>query len=303
MTVRKIGIAGAGTMGYSMADIFAANDYEVVLWNHREPKLERARQMISESSRDRILYTTSMEKLSSCDLIVENVAENLKIKTDFYDRLSEIVSDETVIATNTSGLSINTLSEHVKHRERFLGMHWFNPPTLILLIEIIKNDETSDEAAQCVRDVALHIGKKPVIVNRDVYGFAANRLQMAVIREALSLVRDGVVSREGIDDVMKYGLGFRWACIGPLETMDFGGLDIFYHISEYLCPDLEDSHDVPELLREHFNKGEFGVKSGRGFYDYSGGKDAAATRERDEKLRKVYQALYGPDETREKSGE
>lgn len=293
MNIHKIGIAGAGTMGYSMADIFAAHGYEVTLWNHRQAKLDKARTLISEGSRDRIRYTTDLHDIAGSDLIVENVTENLEIKTGFYEELGKIVDDRTIIATNTSGLSINTLSEHVPHRERFLGMHWFNPPTLILLVEIIRNDATSDETVQSVWDTAVHIGKKPVIVSRDVYGFAANRLQLALIREALSLVEQGVVSKKGIDDVVKYGLGFRWACLGPLETMDFGGLDTFYHISEYLCPDLEDSHGVSPLLKKHYEKGELGVKTGKGFYDYSDGRDQEATRERDEKLRKVFEALYG----------
>ncbi len=292
MSIQKIGIAGAGTMGYSMADIFAAKGFDVTLWNHRAPTLEKAKTHISVASRDKIHYTTQLEDIADSDLIVESVTEDLQIKTDFYDKLSRVVENHTIVATNTSGLSINALAAHVKHPDRFLGMHWFNPPTLILLIEIIKNDHTRQDVAETVRDLSLRIGKKPVIVNKDVFGFAANRLQLAVLREALSMVEQGVVSPEGIDDVMKYGLGFRWACIGPLETVDFGGIDTFYHIAEYLMPDLEDSHAVPALLKEHYDKGELGVKAGKGFYEYSGGKDTAATKARDEKLKKLFDALY-----------
>lgn len=292
MSIQKIGIAGAGTMGYSMADIFAAKGFDVTLWNHRAPTLEKAKTHISVASRDKIHYTTQLEDIADSDLIVESVTEDLQIKTDFYDKLSRVVENHTIVATNTSGLSINALAAHVKHPDRFLGMHWFNPPTLILLIEIIKNDHTRQDVAETVRDLSLRIGKKPVIVNKDVFGFAANRLQLAVLREALSMVEQGVVSPEGIDDVMKYGLGFRWACIEPLETVDFGGIDTFYHIAEYLMPDLEDSHAVPALLKEHYDKGELGVKAGKGFYEYSGGKDTAATKARDEKLKKLFDALY-----------
>ena len=292
MSIQKIGIAGAGTMGYSMADIFAAKGFDVTLWNHRASTLEKAKTHISAASRDKIHYTTQLEDIADSDLIVESVTEDLQIKTDFYDKLSRVVENHTIVATNTSGLSINALAAHVKHPDRFLGMHWFNPPTLILLIEIIKNDHTRQDVAETVRDLSLRIGKKPVIVNKDVFGFAANRLQLAVLREALSMVEQGVVSPESIDDVMKYGLGFRWACIGPLETVDFGGIDTFYHIAEYLMPDLEDSHAVPALLKEHYDKGELGVKAGKGFYEYSGGKDTAATKARDEKLKKLFDALY-----------
>ena len=292
MEIKKIGIAGAGTMGYSMADIFAAHGYEVTLWNHREPTLERAKTRISAASRDKIRYTTDLAALVACDIVIENVTEDLDIKQDFYRRLCPVVGDNTILATNTSGLPINLLARSVTRPERFLGMHWFNPPTLLLLIEIIKNDKTRPEVADAVRDLARSIGKQPVVVQRDVPGFAANRIQLAVIREALSLVEQGVVSPEDMDAVMKYGLAFRWACIGPLETMDFGGIDTFCHVSEYLMKDLDDRHDIPVLLKEHYEKGEFGVKTGKGFYGYSGGKDAEAIRARDEKLKKLFAALY-----------
>ena len=171
-------------------------------------------------------------------------------------------------------------------------MHWFNPPHLVPLIEIIKGDATSDEVAKQVYDFSLVIEKKPVIVNKDVAGFAANRLQFAILREALDLVDKGVISAEGIDDVMKYGLGFRYACLGPLEVSDFGGLDTFYHISEYLVQDLCAAKEPPKLLKEHFEAGEYGVKSEKGFYDYSNGKAKEATNARDEKFLKLYNALY-----------
>lgn len=291
--IRTITIAGAGTMGYSMADIFAQQGYDVTLWNHRQPTLDKAKTKISAGAADKITYTTSLDAFKGRDLIVESIVEDLPAKLAFYKEMSPLTDAHTLIATNTSGLSINKLAEAVTGPDRFLGMHWFNPPTLIPLIEIIKNDETRPEVAKAIYDLSLAIGKKPVVVEQDVPGFAANRIQLAVLREALSLVQKGVVSVEGIDAVMKYGLGFRWACLGPLETIDFGGLDVFEHISEYLMPDLEDSHDVPPLLAEKVKAGNLGVKTGAGFYDYSGDRAQKATAARDEKFRAVYEALYG----------
>lgn len=290
--IQKITIAGAGTMGYSMAQIFAEYGYEVTLWNHRAETLERAKKKIASGVADKIVYSAEMSAFQGRDLIVECIKEDLDTKLGFYRQMSPLTDEDTIIATNTSGLSINTLSTAVTRPERFLGMHWFNPPTLIPLIEIIKNDHTDAAVAQAIYDLSLAIDKKPAVVEKDVYGFAANRLQLAVLREACSMVKDGVISVEGIDSVMKYGLGFRWACLGPLETIDFGGIDTFYHISEYLVPDLEDSHEIPALIREHFDAGEYGVKTGKGFYDYSNGKDAEATKERDRKLKAVHDALY-----------
>ncbi len=309
MNISNIVIAGAGTMGSSMAQIYAKYFDNVILYNHRQKSLDKAQERINnnvetlvksgdmtkqeaEKLTASLSYTTSTECFKDCDFVAENLTENVDIKDEFYKTISEVISDDAIITTNTSGLSINRLAKCVKKPERFIGMHWFNPPHLVPLIEIIKGDSTTDEVAQAIYDLSLKIGKKPVIVNKDVAGFAANRLQFAVLREALDLVKNGVVSIEGIDDVMKYGLGFRYACLGPLEVADFGGLDTFYHISEYLMKDLCDSKEPPELLKEHFEAGEYGVKSEKGFYDYTAGKADKAMTERDEKFLKIYHALY-----------
>ncbi len=290
--IRKIVIAGAGTMGYSMADRFASYGYDVVLWNHRQASLDRARGLISDESRDKIIYSTSDDALTDFDVLVESITEDLDIKLAFYKKLSALAPDDAIICTNTSGLSINKLATAVAGPHRFLGMHWLNPPTIVPLIGIIRSDVTSDEAARTIYDLALAIDKKPALVQKDVPGFVANRLQLAVLREALALVKDGVISAEDIDAVMKYGLGFRWAVLGPLETVDFGGLDTFEHIASYLMPDLADGHEVPELLDAHYRKGELGVKTGHGFYDYSGDTAKEKTVERDRKLQAIYDALY-----------
>ena len=293
MNIRKIGIAGSGTMGSSMAKIFTQYGFDVVLYNHRQPSLDLAKERIGSPSAEQICFTTDISRLSDRELVVENVPEVMETKKDFYRTLCGIVSEDTIIATNTSGLSINRLSEAVARPDRFLGMHWVNPPHLIPLVEIIKNDRTRDDVAETVRETALAIGKKPVIVKKDVPGFLLNRIQLAVAREALSLVDQGVTSGEDIDSVLKYGLGVRWACMGPLETMDFGGLDIFYHIAEYLVPDLCDSHEIPAELKKHYENGEYGVKTGSGFFRYPAEEVGARLKARDEKLEKLIRDQKG----------
>lgn len=309
MNIKNITIAGAGTMGYSMAQIFAAYQYQVTIYDLSEKALENAKKKIKQNLDilvndgkmtteqavqvgDSLKYTSAKDCFSHCDLVVECIIEDVNIKKEFYHEISHLVKEDTILATNTSGISINELATSVYKPERFIGMHWFNPSHLILLIEIIKGDATKDEVAQSIYDLSLAIDKKPVIVQKDVLGFAANRIQFAILREALYLVENGVISKKDIDDVMKYGLGFRYACLGPLEVADFGGLDTFYHISEYLMKDLCDSHEVPTLLADLYAQGKYGVKTNEGFYSYENGRDLIATQERDDKLLKVFEALY-----------
>lgn len=309
MEIKKIVIAGAGTMGYSMAQIFAKYNYDVTIYDLKAEAIENAKKRIKEntqiliqnqeltSEQEKLLhqhlkYTTDKECFKNCDLVVESIIEKVEIKQSFYQEISRLVREDTILATNTSGISINTLASAVYKPEIFIGMHWFNPSHLILLIEIIKGDQTLDTVAQAIKELSIHIGKKPVIVQKDVLGFAANRIQFAVLREALYLVEQGVISKEDIDAVMKYGLGFRYACLGPLEVADFGGLDTFYHISDYLMKDLCNDTKVPSELAKLYEEGHLGIKSQQGFYDYHDGKDHQAIKNRDEHLLKIYNALY-----------
>ena len=154
-------------------------------------------------------------------------------------------------------------------------MHWINPPHIIPLVEVISGDLTNDETAQVIYDVAVKCEKKPVKVH-DAPGFVLNRIQFAIMRESLHIVEEGITDVKGVDDVMKYGLGLRYACLGPFEVADFGGLDIFRNISSYLFADLSNADKEFGLLKEHFENNELGVKTQKGFYDYSDGKDVEA---------------------------
>ena len=307
--MQKLVIAGAGTMGTSMAQIFAACGFEVTLYDVYEQALDKSRQRLEQSvntlvesgsisqelgreTLGRIAFSSDKECFRDCQAVVENVVEDLQVKRGFFEEISRIVPESAILATNTSGLSINSMAEVVHLPQRFIGMHWFNPPHLVLLVEIIKGDNTSDETAQAIYDLCLQIGKKPVLVHKDVRGFAANRLQVALLREALALIGEGVVSPEGIDDILKYGLGSRWACVGPVETADLGGLDIWEHVCSYVSEDLSTDREFLKPLRERVERGELGVKSGRGFYDYSGDKAERTLAERDRKMLALFNALH-----------
>lgn len=306
--IRKVAIAGAGTMGASMAETFAKFGYEVVLYDIFDTALEKAKALIDLNQRteqeegrataqesadimDRIRFTLDKEDFREVDFVVEAVLEKLDVKHGFWAEISEIVREDAILVSNTSGLSITRIAEAVKAPERFGGMHWINPPHLIPLIEVIKGEKTSEETAKTVYDLCLKIDKKPVMV-KDAPGFALNRIQLAILRECLYIAEQGIASPEDIDKVMKYALGVRYACLGPMEVCDHGGLDIFYNIASYLFEDLCDAKKPFGLLKEAVENGNYGVKNGKGFYDYSDGKDKEAIMYRDRMYTKVSKCLF-----------
>ena len=160
-------------------------------------------------------------------------------------------------------------------------MHWFNPSHIVPLIEVIRGDDTTEETANTEFDFSLRIGKQPIHVKKDALGFIANRLQAAILREALHIQKEGIGDFSDIDGAMKYGLGFRYACLGPLEVVDQGGLDIHHHIATYLWEDLADDKYPSGLFEELYQQGKHGVKAGAGFYDYSGDKADKSMKKRD----------------------
>ena len=306
--VKRIVIAGAGTMGSSMGETFAKYGYDVTLYDIFPSALEKAGNLIrlnqetevaehvvtpeeSAALLERIRYSEDKACFEGADLVVEAILEKLDVKHAFWAEISALVPEDAILASNTSGLSITAIAEVVKKPERFGGMHWINPPHLIPLIEVIQGKKTDDETAAAIRDMALAVEKKPVIV-QDAPGFALNRIQLAVLRECLHIVEQGIATPEAVDDVMKYGLGMRYACLGPFEVCDLGGLDIFYNIASYLFEDLADEKAPFGMLADRFEKGQYGVKTAAGFYDYAGGKDAEKIKYRDRMFTKISKCLF-----------
>ena len=306
--VKRIVIAGAGTMGSSMGETFAKYGYDVTLYDIFPSALEKAGNLIrlnqetevaehvvtpeeSAALLERIRYSEDKACFEGADLVVEAILEKLAVKHAFWAEISALVPEDAILASNTSGLSITAIAEVVKRPERFGGMHWINPPHLIPLIEVIQGKKTDDETATAIRDIALAVEKKPVIV-QDAPGFALNRIQLAVLRECLHIVEQGIATPEAVDDVMKYGLGMRYACLGPFEVCDLGGLDIFYNIASYLFEDLADEKAPFGMLADRFEKGQYGVKTAAGFYDYAGGKDAEKIKYRDRMFTKISKCLF-----------
>ena len=306
--IKKVFVAGSGTMGMSIAQAFAGKGYEVTVFDIFEEAIEKGKKLLhlnqealiisGKSTEEKsaqvianISFTTDLEAAKDTDFVTESVVEKLEIKRDFWGKISNIVEDDVLLTTNTSGLSITAIAEAVNKPERFVGMHWFNPPHIIPLIEVINGDKTDDANAQEVYELSKALGKQPIRVKKDVPGFCANRVQFTVLRELLHLVEDDVVSCEDADNVMKYGLGIRYACLGPFEIADMGGIDTFRNISDYLFADLDNNQDGSPLFRSLVEQGRLGVKAGAGIYEYADGKADIAIKERDEKYMKVVDVL------------
>lgn len=307
--VEKIVVVGAGIMGASFAQIFARYNYDVVVYDnslegiHRGEKLIKLNQAELISSEEltekesqeilsRISFTLDMKCFAETDFVLEAIIEKMDIKKEFWEQVSKIVAEDIVLASNTSGLSITEMATVIKNPERFCGMHWVNPPHIVPLVEIISGAKTVDETLKIVWDIAKSLHRKPVMVKKDAKGFVLNRLQYAVLREALYIVEEGIASMEDVDNVMKYGLGMRYAAIGPFETVDLGGLDTFRMIGEYLFRDLSDAKEVPDLLKSRYDEGAYGIKTGRGFYDYPDDKADQVVKKRDSDFLKLAKCLY-----------
>ncbi len=301
--LKKAVVAGAGTMGTSLARVFAAAGIDVTLWNRSEAGLERAGRTIGRNPRtfdsgdrlnSKITATVKEACFADAEFVIENITENMEAKKAFYRRIGPMLPDACIVTTNTSGLSVTELASAVEFPERFCGMHWINPADIIPLVEVISGDDTSEETARSVSDLAVRLGKKP-IRTKDVPGFVLNRLQFALLREALHIVESGAAGTEDVDNAVKYGLGLRYACLGPFETADLGGLDVFCGIADYLFADLDAGKETPKMLRSLKESGFLGVKNGRGFYDYPGDRAARVVNERNRKLLALREVLFRED--------
>lgn len=296
-------------MGSSMAQLFAGCGYQVALYDISGEAVERSRELIrvnqeaavqagelTEEERrevnERIHITCGKDCFTEADFVIEAIIEKMEIKHSFWREISALTPENAVLTSNTSGLSLTRIAEAVKGPERFCGMHWLNPPHICPLVEVIKGEKTSEETAQAVYQMAQDIGRFPVMLKKEVPGFLVNRFQFAVLREAMSLVEAGVCEKEDVDKVFKYGLGLRYACLGPFEIADLGGLDTFYRIAGYLFADISDTKELPPMLAELYEKGDFGVKTGKGFYDYSEGRDQEVISRRDRDFMKISKCLF-----------
>lgn len=299
--VTDVGVVGAGTMGAGMAQVFAQAGYAVRWHNRSAAGLQRGLSRIRDNQSllirhgvltadeaaatlTRLHPTEALADLAGVQLVSESIVEDLTAKQALFQALDRLCDSAAIFTTNTSGLSISRLAGVVSQPERFAGLHCANPPHIIPVAEIIKGEETSDATCEVLTALARRLGKRPVLVQREVPGFISNRLQFALLREALHLIESGVASAADVDAAIKHGIGLRWALFGPLEIADLGGLDVFDTIAGYLFKDLSNAAEPPVALRNRVADGRLGVKSGGGFYDYTPEQGQALAARRDEAL-------------------
>ncbi len=285
--IKTVAIVGAGFMGPGLAQVFAMQGYPVYLMDVRPEALPKAldslrsnlKQMaeaaiIPQSNIERFIkevhVTTDMrEAVKSAQLVIEAVNENLELKQKIFQELDRVCSPETLLCTNTSVISITEIASRSIHRERIVGTHFWNPPHLIPLVEVVKGKDTSDETLNVTCDFLKKAGKHPVKCLKDVPGFIANRLQHALWREAISIVENGIADAETVDEAIKNSFAIRLPVLGPLENADMVGLDLTLSIHNYVLQHLEASPEPSKLLKDKVQKGELGFKSGQGFYNWT----------------------------------
>jgi 3-hydroxybutyryl-CoA dehydrogenase len=278
--IRQIAVIGTGTMGRGIAYLSALAGYDTVVYDVEAASLDAARASIESTLRkgvekgkvteedagqalSRIHLAPDLEPAArGADLIIEAVPENIELKNDLFAQADLFCGEETILASNTSSISITRLAANVERRDRFVGLHFFNPPHLMKLIEIVRGERTSDATVEAVREVAERMGKQPIVV-RDSPGFATSRLGVAIGLEAIRMLEEGVGSAEDIDRAMELGYNHP---MGPLRLTDLVGLDVRLGIAEYLASTLGPRFEPPQLLRDLVAEGKLGQKTGQGFY-------------------------------------
>ncbi len=307
---KRVAVLGAGKMGLGIAQLFATRGHEVkviyvyddktrydsreVIREHLEELSDNdviAREQIPEILGHISFADTIEETADFADIVFEGIIEKLEIKQEYFARMDAVFPETTVLATNTSAISITEIAEKSVHKDRIIGTHFWNPAYLIPLVEVIRTRYVSDETVKVTYDLLKEAGKHPVIVKKDVPGFLANRMQHALFREALSIIEQDIADPADVDDAIKYGFGMRLGICAPVEVMDMGGLDLTYDIHKYLFPHLENSTEPSRILTENIAEGNLGFKTGKGLMTWSPQQVEKANKELTEGLIRVARTL------------
>ncbi len=285
MEIKKICVLGAGTMGSGITQLLAQSGFEVSMRDIEDRFVQGGLNVITgnlkkffvdkgkmtQSEADTILARISGatdlgEAVAGAQVVIESVPEQLAIKQQMFRELDKLCPPETILATNTSSLSVNLVGSVAKRQDKVIGMHFFNPATVMRLVEIIRGAKTSDETYEVIKDLTVKLGKEAITVQKDTAGFIVNRIFLAIVNEAAKLVYEGIATPEDVDKGCQLGLGHT---MGPLKTIDLTGIDIGLDVLEILREGFGDAFLPCPLMKIKVAAGELGTKTGKGFYDYS----------------------------------
>jgi 3-hydroxybutyryl-CoA dehydrogenase len=285
----NVAVIGAGLMGHGLAQVFAVQGARVALHDPYPETLATAPSRIAENLRalggdlsavDRItLHENLADAVEAADWVFEAAPEDLALKQEVFARLDDLAPAQCVLASNSSVMRVTEIAAQAARPERIIGAHWWNPPYLVPLVEVVGGERSAPEAVQRTMDLLARAGKTPVHVRRDVPGFIGNRLQHALWRQAFALVDEGVCAPEDVDTVIKASFGPRLAVLGPMENADLVGLDLTKQIHDYVLPTLDPPSAASPGLQDRVATGDLGMKTGAGFRAWSA-DDAAAVRRR-----------------------
>ena len=290
--LKTIVVIGAGIMGQQIAMNTAikgrASAYQVILCDSFPAAVEKAQAWADKYLAGRVAKgRLTQEQVDDVkanltitgdvdgsaakgDLVIEAIIEKLDVKRELFERISRLCRPDTVLATNSSNIVSSKLADVTEHPERLMNIHYFNPALVMELVELVRGPHTGDEAVELARTFAINTGKSPIVLNKEIAGFVANRINAAVVHEALSLLEKGIASVEDIDTACEKGLNYP---MGPFRLMDLTGIDVNYYVRVDRYAESHDSFDAPNpLVIEKFKKGEFGKKTGKGWYDYTDAK-------------------------------
>ncbi len=283
LSIKTIGVVGAGAMGTGIAHVAATAGYEVILRDIDMAFVDRSvanmdklmaksveKGKMTEEARQatlaRIKKTTVLEDMAAADFIIEAVVEKMELKKEVFQTLNKVCRPEVIFGTNTSSMSITEIAAASGRPDQVCGMHFFNPAQVMRLVEIIRGMQTSDATVSVATDLARAFGKTTVEVKKDSPGFIVNRLMIPQMVEAARLLQEGVASIEDIDTAVKLGLNYP---MGPFELMDFTGIDIHYFVMEYFADEFRDNqYAAPQIIKQMVRANKLGRKNGNGFYQY-----------------------------------
>ena len=275
MAKARIAVVGAGLMGHGIAQVFALNGHDVVIYDSVAATLATAKDRIATNLKNLGDDASAVERVQPCtdlgdavhdaDYVVEAVLEDLPLKQRLFGEIEAAARPDAIFASNTSVIPITAIMQPLKNRARALGTHWWNPPYLVPLVEVIGTEWTSPDAIDWTIKLHAAIGKTPVHVKKDVPGFVGNRLQHALWRECIALVQDGICDAETVDTVIKASFGRRLAVLGPLENADLVGTDLTLAIHKTVLPDIDRTPGPLPYLESLVARGKLGMKSGEGF--------------------------------------